>query len=74
MNRLKSRITKLEKNISGPGNMPITMKVAYIGDNKGDSRIKKIKNEYFEEHGTMDGLVVVHSLVPEPLPLPEAFK
>ena len=74
MSRLKGRVTKLEKKVSGHRKMPITIKVIYLGDDNWPEHVTLVKEKYFAEHGTLDGLMIVKTWIPEPLPLPAAFR
>lgn len=74
MIRLKGRVAKLEKEVSGHKKMPTTIKVIYLGDDNWPERMALVKEKYLAEHGTLDGLLIVKSWIPEPLPLPAAFR
>lgn len=48
--------------------MPVTYGIVYMGDENAKEKEEKIKRDYLEKHGTSDGLVIVRSMIPDPLP------
>ena len=74
MNRLKGRVKNLEKRIRAKRKMPITIKPIYLGDDNWPKQESMVKEKYFAEHGTLDGLKIVRHWIPEPAPLPAVYR
>jgi hypothetical protein len=77
MNRLEGRLKTLERKARASGKMPKIVKLLYIGDCKNDSereeRIKRAKSAHLAEYGTLDGLTILETMVPDPDPLPQGL-
>lgn len=78
MSRLKGRVRTLEKKVSATRKGPVTTKLVYVGDCKDDAereeRVKQVESAYFDEHGTLDGLVILETVVRAPGPLPRWWR
>lgn len=74
MIRLKGRVTKLENKVHDHRKMPITVKLIYLGDENWPEHETLVKEKYLAENGTLDGLMIVKTWMPRPLPLPAAFR
>ena len=74
MRSLKSRVTKLERTINNQKNMPITIEPVFLGNADWREKENLIKEKYFTENGTLNGLKIVRHWIPNPDPLPSAFR
>jgi hypothetical protein len=74
MTRLHGRLAKLEKKICNSRKMPIVIKLIYLGNEDWPEHEARVKKEYLAEHGTMAGLQIIRTWIPEPAPLPAAFR
>lgn len=68
---IQQRIKRLEISLAGKKKpMPTVFKVAFMGDGRGEERVKKIQEEYFSMNNTYEGLTIIRSNVPLPAPPP----
>lgn len=70
MNRLKSRVTKLERKIGNHEKRPVTIKVVYLGDANWRKIVAQEKQDYLARHGSLKGLQIVLTKIPPPAPPP----
>lgn len=73
---IKNRIKELEKKMQKKGKIPPgdLIHVVYVGDPKCEDKIAKIRKRLMEKYGTLEGVRIYRTWVPEPDPLPEKFK
>jgi len=70
----KHAIVKVEEHLNANQKGPVQFAVIYVGAPDADERLCKSRQEYRAEYGCLDGLRVIRTHVPEPMPLPAAFK
>lgn len=69
---LNSRINKIEEKVGGKA--PVEIVCIYNGDTEAEEkRLAAIEN-YLEKYACLNGLRIVNTNCPEPLPLPERLK
>jgi hypothetical protein len=74
MAAMKSRISRIERQFSETRKGPVEFAVIYVGAPDAAEREQRAVSEYHARYGCLDGLRIIHTRVPEPKPLPEAFK
>ena len=73
---IKNRIKGLEKKMQKRGKIPPEdlIHLVYIGDPNFKDKIAKIKKRIKRKYGTLEGLKIYRTVVPEPDPLHKRFK
>jgi hypothetical protein len=71
---VKSRIDRIEGKLRDNQKAPIEYAVVNVNVPEADERLKKAKEEYMTKYGCLSGLRIIRTRVPEPKPLPAAFK
>ena len=74
MSTLKTRIGKVEAQLSETRNGPLEFAVINVDAPDADERLKRAMRQYKARYGGLSGLRVIRTHVPEPMPLPAAFK
>lgn len=69
-----SRISRIEKQLGANEKAPVKIACICNLDPKALEKRNRAAEEYFLKYGCYDGLIIVHSNIPEPRPLPKAFK
>ena len=73
---IKNRIKELEKKMQKKGKIPPgdLIHVVYVGEPNFEDNIAKIKKRLMKKYGTLQGVKIYRTMVPEPDLLPERFK
>jgi hypothetical protein len=69
---LNSRITEIEEKVGGKAHVEIVC--IYKGDTEAEEKRRAAIDNYREKYGCLNGLRIVNTNCPEPLPLLERFK
>ena len=74
MASVRRRIGKVEEHLRVNQKAPIEYKVIFSGAADAAEREQRAVSEYHARYGCLDGLRIVRTNVPPPLPVPSGFK
>jgi hypothetical protein len=73
VNRFKKRLERIEKQAIIE-RAPVEMAVIYIDAPDAQDKVQQARDEYLKKYGCLDGFRIITTHVPEPAPIPLAFR